>query len=148
MKILNKTELIHPIFLFLFISVGVGSFVSLDSISLLEFNGKNFLELLPSILLVLISYFILNALHTSRIVAIKKQNIIKGIYCAPFGFVKIHKRIKLSEVNDIELKQNDKFFYDIIAQSNDDNYIVIKSIANKNPAEEELIHVKNKLKNI
>lgn len=146
MKILNKTELIHPIFIFIFI--GIGSFVSLDYFSLLEFSGKNFTELLSSIVLILISYFILNALHTSRIVAIKKQALIKGIHCVPFGFVKINKRIKISEIKDIELQQNDKLFYDIIAQSNNSNYIVIKSIANKNPAEEEFIKIKNELKNI
>ncbi|NQY05398.1 MAG: hypothetical protein HRT68_04115 [Flavobacteriaceae bacterium] len=98
---------------------------------LFEIWKKDFEELLPSILLLLISYFILSALNTSNVVAIKKNEIIKGIYCLPFGFLKINERINISDIKEVELKQNEKLFYEIIAESNSKNSLLIKSIAKK-----------------
>ena len=135
-----KNELFHPIFLM--ISIGLGGFIGLGNFKLFEFLEKDFIELLPSIILVLISYFILNVLNTSHVVAIKNVEIIKGIYCLPFGFLKVNERINLSDIKNIELKQNEKLYYEIIAESNTNNPLIIKSIANKIPAKKELNRIK------
>jgi len=142
-NILHKNELVNPIFLMIFILIG--GFIGLGNFELFEFWKKDLNELLPSILLLLISYFILNALNTSEIVAIKRDEIVKGIYCMPFGFIKIKERINVSDIKDIQLKQNEKLFYEIIAESNNGNSLSIKSIANKIPAERELNKIKNKI---
>jgi hypothetical protein len=112
---------------------------------LFEFWKKDFTELLPSILLFILSYFILSTLNTSKVVAIKNGKILKGIYCAPFGFLKINNTINLSIIKKVELKQNEKLFYDIIVESNNNNFLLIKSIANKNPAEKELKRIKTEI---
>ena len=77
-SVLNKNELVNPIFLLIFILIG--GFVGLGDFELFEFWKKDLNELLLSFSLLLISYFILNALNTSKVVAIKNKEIIKGIY--------------------------------------------------------------------
>ena len=141
-KVLYKTELVHPIFLMLFVAV----FSGLLNFSLFELKETNIIELLPTIIIVIASYFALNILNTSQVVAIKNSEIVKGIYCLPFGFLKIQKRIKISNIKDIKIKQNKKSFYEITAESSEGNSFVIKSIANKNPAEKERNRIKTEIK--
>ena len=140
---LHKTELVHPIFLIIFI--GIGGLIGLGDSNLFEFWKKDFTELAPSLLIVLTSYFIINALNTSQVVAIKNAEIIKGIYCVPFGFLKANKRINISDIIEIEIKQNEIHFYEIIIESNSNSSFLIKSIANKISAEKELNRIKTKI---
>jgi len=146
MKILHKTELVHPFFLLIFI--GTGAFIGLADYDVFEFWKKDFIELLPSISIIFISFFILNALNTSLVVAIKNEEIIKGIFCIPFGFLKINERIKISDIIEVELRQNEKLYYEIIAESNSEKSLLIKSIANKIPAEKELNRIASEINTI
>nr|WP_321225498.1 hypothetical protein [uncultured Psychroserpens sp.] len=139
-RILHKNELVHPIFLGGFI--GIGGFSVVSNLISVEFWKKDLYEILSAILIVLITYIVLNALNTSQVVALKNKKIVKGVYCAPFGFIKINNKINISDIKKIDMKQNEELFYEIIAESKDDNSLIIKSIANKIPALEELDKIK------
>mgnify|MGYP006999712475 FL=1 len=140
---LHKNQIIHPIFLMIFIGIWV--FTELDNFGLSEFWNKDFNELWPSILYILIFHLILN---TSKVVVIKKNEIIKGLYCLPFGFFKVRERMKISDINEIRLEQNEKLFYEVIVETNNKNVLLIKSIANKLPAEKELDRIKTEINSI
>lgn len=60
---------------------------------------------------------------------------------------KIINQIKKDEIIKIDLVQNEKKYYEIIALS-EKNQIVIKKMPNKIPAQEEMEKIKNKIKNI
>ena len=140
-KILHKSELVHPIFIMLFI----GGFSGLLNYGVLEFWKTDLEKLLPAIIIVTASYLILSILNTLQVVAIHNNQIVKGLYCAPFGFLKIKDRINISDIKDITLTQQETLFYDIIAESKDSDDLLIKSIANKIPAEKELNLIKTEI---
>ncbi|QXP60837.1 hypothetical protein [Olleya sp. HaHaR_3_96] len=142
-NILHKNELIHPIFLM--ILIGLGVFTGLPDFELFEFWKTDPIQLLPFLFRLLILYIILNALNTSQVLALKNGEIIKGIYCLPFGFLKVNESIPISDIKQIQLKQNKKLYYEIIAQTNTNSSLVIKAIANKIPAEKELIRIKTEI---
>lgn len=140
-KILHKSELVHPIFIMLFI----GGFSGLLNYGVLEFWKTDLEKLLPAIIIVTASYLILSILNTLQVVAIHNNQIVKGLYCAPFGFLKIKDRINISDIKGITLTQQETLFYDIIAESKDSDDLLIKSIANKIPAEKELNLIKTEI---
>ena len=140
-KILHKSELVHPIFIMLFI----GGFSGLLNYSALEFWKTDLDKLLPAIIIVIASYLILSILNTLQVVVIHNNQIVKGLYCAPFGFLKIKEKINVSDIKDITLTQQETLFYDIIAESKDSDDLLIKSIANKIPAEKELNLIKTEI---
>ena len=140
-KILHKSELVHPIFIMLFI----GGFSGLLNYSVLEFWKTDLDKLLPAIIIVTASYLILSILNTLQVVAIHNNQIVKGLYCAPFGFLKIKDRINISDIKGITLTQQETLFYDIIAESKDSDDLLITSIANKIPAEKELNLIKTEI---
>ena len=140
-KILHKSELVHPIFIMLFI----GGFSGLLNYGVLEFWKTDLEKLLPAIIIVTASYLILSILNTLQVVAIHNNQIVKGLYCAPFGFLKIKDRINISDIKGITLTQQETLFYDIIAESKDSDDLLITSIANKIPAEKELNLIKTEI---
>lgn len=77
----------------------------------------------------------------SKAVRIENSILKFGIYNTVFGFVKIKNQILLSEVTEVNMKQSDDKFFQIIVFS-DNNQIVLKKIANRIPAEEELERLK------
>ena len=143
-KILHKSELVHPIFIMLFI----GGFSGLLNYSVLEFWKTDLDKLLPAIIIVIASYLILSILNTLQVVVIHNNQIVKGLYCAPFGFLKIKEKINISDIKDITLTQQETLFYDITAESKDSDDLLIKSIANKIPAEKELNLIKTEINKI
>ncbi|MDQ6469562.1 hypothetical protein RB619_02820 [Flavobacterium sp. LHD-80] len=127
---LNKEELIHPIFYLLFISAPIiGLFFDFHS----DFFEK-----------VIWVYFILIFLNISNSVKLKGNEIISGIYISPFGFIKIKKRIKLDDIKELIIQQNKKKYCEIRAISSDD-FLIIKTIANRIPAEEALEEIEAKI---
>ncbi|RZN84248.1 MAG: hypothetical protein EVB11_02250 [Winogradskyella sp.] len=144
-KILYKSELVHPIFV-AFIFAGIVGIVSTKDFSLLKFWEKDISELLPEIITVFVSYFTWNALNISKVVMINNQHITKGIYCKPFGFIKVYNKMNVKDIKEIRLKQNEKLYYEVTVESLNNELLVVKSIANKFPAQDELKAIEEEIR--
>ncbi|MRX70347.1 hypothetical protein SAMN06265349_101643 [Flavobacterium resistens] len=127
---LNRKELIHPIFHLLFISAPI--------IGLIFDYHSDFSEK------ALFVCFILIFLNSSDSVKLKGSEIIRGIHLSPFGFIKIKKRMALSDIKELSIHKNEKKYCEIIAVS-DNDFLIIKTIANRIPAEEELKEIQTKI---
>lgn len=139
---LNKKELIHPIFIILFIVIVPG--ISFNSVSHIFHQG--FQENLKLSVYAILFFLLYNILNISRSVEVKHNDIIDGIHIPIFGFVKIKNRIHLKDIKELVIHQNDKKYREIRAISNNGDFLIIKTIANKIPAEEELQKIKTILK--
>ncbi len=127
---LNKEELIHPVFYLLFISAPIIG-------SCFDFHS-NFFEK------AIWAYFILIFFNVTHSVKLKGNEIISGIHISPFGFIKIKKRMRLNDIKELSIYKNEKKYCEIRAISSDD-FLIVKTIANRIPAEEELNEVQTKI---
>lgn len=138
---LNKVELIHPIFNMFFIgALGAISFNAIPDVFY-----RNYKENSITILTIILAYVIYNILNISRCVEIKKNEIIDGIFISPIGFVKINKKILLNDIKEIIIHKNSKKFSEIRAVCTNGNFLVIKTIANRIPAQEEMEKIISKI---
>jgi hypothetical protein len=136
--IINTEEIIHPIFYM--------AFVALFNYGLFQLISIKYLAL--RLFFFLASYKILSSfLNISNVVLINKKEIKKGLYISTFGFVKIKEHIDLKEVKEVILSQNTQLRYDIILTSKTNKQVILKTLANKNPAVEELSKIKSILSN-
>lgn len=127
---LNREELIHPIFHLLFISTPILGLI-FDYHS--DFSEKT-----------LFVYFVLIFLNITDSVKLKGNEIIHGIHLSPFGFLKIKKRMALNDINELVIYKNEKKYSEIRAVS-DNDFLIIKTVANKIPAEEGLKEIQTKI---
>lgn len=136
---LDKRELIHPIFYLLFIGV-----LSTPSIVKIFHNTlEENLKLIPYLILF---YIIFNLLQIAECVDVRNDEIVSGVYVNHIGFLKIKKRILLKDISEIKLHQNEKKYMEIRAFSRNDEFLIIKTIANRIPAEKELEEIILKIK--
>ncbi|MCV2486877.1 hypothetical protein OD917_18245 [Flavobacterium sp. SH_e] len=127
---LNREELIHPIFYLIFITAPIFG-LSFDFLP--DFSEK-----------VLLIYFVLIFFKISHSVKLKGNEIIDGIHLSPFGFLKIKKRMQLNDIKEFIIFKNEKKYCEIRAISSND-FLIIKTMANKIPAEEELNEIQTKI---
>ncbi|WP_431244982.1 hypothetical protein ACQ9BO_12750 [Flavobacterium sp. P21] len=127
---LNRDELIHPIFHLLFISAPITGLI-FDYHS--DFSEK-----------ALLSYFVLMFLNICDSVKLKGNEIIHGIHLSPFGFIKIKKRMAIDDIKELSIHKNEKKYCEIRAIS-DNDFLIIKTVANRIPAAEELKEIHSKI---
>lgn len=128
---LNREELIHPIFYLLFITAPIFG-IWFDFLTVLSERT-------------LLFFIVLNLFHLTHSVKLKGDEIISGTHIFPFGFIKIKKRIKLNDIKELIVYQNEKKYREIRAITSND-FLIIKTIANRIPAEKELEVIKSKIK--
>ncbi|MEN2399887.1 hypothetical protein GKZ90_0008875 [Flavobacterium sp. MC2016-06] len=139
---LNKQELVHPIFYLLLI----GILVAIPSYSLLDLFQNNLNENLKLLSCVVITYIGYSILEISRCVDVKKNEIIDGIYMKLLGYAKIKNRMQLKDIKEFVIYKNEKKYSEIRAVSFNGEYLIVKTIANRLPAEKELEEIKAKIK--
>lgn len=81
---------------------------------------------------------------TTHSVNLKGSEIISGLHLSPFGFLKIKKRMALNDIQELVIYKNEKKYSEIRAVSATD-FLIIKTIANRIPAEEELKEIQAKI---
>ena len=136
-NILHSEELVHPIFFV--IPILIGNYALFD---IFIFEDNSFVS---GILSFVIGYLLYQVLKSSRSVNLKDDVITKGIYIFPFGYIKKEFQIPISNIDNLIIKQNEKLYYQILIQANDNSSYVLKSIPNKNPALKEMDRVKKVL---
>lgn len=127
---LNREELIHPAFYLLFLAAPILGLVF------------NFLPDLSQNALITCLVFIVLKINIS--VKLKGNEIIEGVDLFPFGFVKIKKRMLLDDITEIIIYKNEKKYSEIRAISSTD-FIIIKTVANRIPAEEKLKEIQTSI---
>jgi len=136
---LNKQELVHPIFYIIIIGV-------LSTPSILKVFSNSLEENIKLLLYLILLYIIYNLLQVSDCVDIKNGEIIRGIFVNHIGFLKVKNRILLKDISEIKLHRNEKKYLEIRALSKNEDFLIIKTIANKIPAEKELQEIILKIK--
>jgi len=134
---LHEEKIIHPISIFIGLSF-YGIIVFLINYLKLGYNFLTFLFIISFI-------YIADYFKVKYCTCIKGNKIIKGIQLKWVGFIKINDEIALSEIREIKIIQNEKKHFEIVAISKEGNVFVIKSIANKFPAEAELLEIQEKI---
>uniref|UniRef100_UPI004049A784 hypothetical protein n=1 Tax=Flavobacterium sp. TaxID=239 RepID=UPI004049A784 len=142
--ILQNKQIAHPIFIILVI--GFTDLLTFDVFNLMEIWDKGFYEIADFIFRFLIVVSVFSLFNMSKTVALQNDEIITGIYTHMFGFLKMNNRMKISDIDSFEIKQNEKYFFEILAISKNTIPFVIASIPNKIPAENELIRIQNEIK--
>lgn len=94
----------------------------------------------------LFSIFLYTLIDFSHVVRIENSMLKSGIYHQFFGFVKLKKQFFLYNIQEIEIVQNQDKYFEIVAFSSDDQ-IIVKTMPNKNPAQEELERIRQLFKN-
>jgi hypothetical protein len=138
---LNRKELFHPLFYLIFIAIG-------SSYSLYEIFKNNLKENIKLIPFIIFAYIIYQILDASESVKIKNAEIISGILINPIGFVKIKDRILIKDISEFTLYQNERKYFEIRAVTKSKEFLIIKTLANKIPAEKEMEEITKKIKNV
>ena len=137
--IISKRELIHPFFSIIFIVLGgsLGYWI----LSIIDHFYKISDTFFGNIILGIIVFSIISFYDLSIVTKIDNDNVIKGYYCKPFGFLKVTKSILKKDITNIYINQNDEKFFEIIIDDSKTQLVVFK-IANRNPVLEKLEFVK------
>lgn len=85
-------------------------------------------------------------LDFGKTVKIENSQIIKGNYNRIFGFVKIDKKISLTEISDVILSQDSQNYFELKVVAKNDE-MVIDTMPNRIPAMDELKRIENLIKN-
>ncbi len=143
-KILHKDDVVHPVFLLVILAlIGI---LGLETFTISDFTeGFDLSKLIKAVITGYIIYLLVSIIHISKMVALKNGEIVKGIFYPPFGFVKIHRQRRIAEVKDLQIHQNEERAYEIIAQFNVGNPILIGAVPNRIPAEKKLEKIKTKI---
>ncbi len=75
---------------------------------------------------------------------LKENEIIEGNYIPLLGYVKIKKRMYLNDIKELIIFKNEKKYSEIRAISSND-FLIVKTMANKIPAEEKLKEIQTKI---
>lgn len=142
--ILQEKEIIHPFFNILVI--GFTDLMSFNFFHLVQIWDKDLYEIADLFFRFFIVAAVVSLFNASKAVALQNDEIISGIYTNTFGFLKMNNRLKISDIDSFEIKQNEKHFFEIIAISKHKMPFVIASIPNRIPAENELIRMQNEIK--
>ena len=138
---LNKKELFHPIFYLIFIGISSG-------LSIYEIFNNSLKENIKLIPFIILAYVIFQILNATECVDIKNGVIVSGIFINPIGFVKINNRILIKNISEFNIYQNEKKYFEIRAVTETKEFIIIKKLANKIPAEKELEEITQKIKKV
>jgi|GEM_PF-5962959 len=81
----------------------------------------------------------------SMLVRLDKTHITKRIYLKPFGFIATSFRIPVADIQEVTLRQNPDLYFEITAVTMKHDTFVLKTVANKVPAEMELEKIREAL---
>jgi hypothetical protein len=70
-------------------------------------------------------------------VRLRRGHIVKGLYVNPLGFITVRFRLAVSDIQELILRQNADLYFELIALTPTHEAVVLKTMANRIPAEQE-----------
>ncbi|MFD2727561.1 hypothetical protein [Hyunsoonleella rubra] len=100
-------------------------------------------QTISDIISYLFIFGVISIMKISRRVSISNNLLVKDIYTLFLGRLRKVESFPISEIEKIELAQNNDLYFEIVAKKKDGKISFIKKMPNKNPAMVELERIKS-----